>query len=99
MAVFSALARRADEEEKQVEGGGVGPGLRADCPTGPFRRGGGLVGLQYFIKEEEEKKKEMEGKRREEEEIQYGLVVEEVMMDIFRMVPFPLVSFPCSSCS
>ena len=39
MAVFSALARRADEEEKQVEGGGVGPGVRADCPTGPCRRG------------------------------------------------------------
>ena len=35
----------------------------------------------------------MEGKRRDEEEMQDSLVVEVGMM-----VPFPLVSFPCSSC-
>ena len=48
-----------------------------------------------IIKEEEEKK---EGKRRGEEKIQDGLVVVEVMMENFPLVPFPFVSFPFCSC-
>ena len=33
LAIFLALARRAEEEEKWVEGGGRMPGLRADIPV------------------------------------------------------------------
>ena len=44
---------------------------------------------------------EMEGKGRErrEEKTQDSLVVEDVMMVNFPLVPSPLVSFPCNSCS
>ena len=65
----------------------------SDCPTGPCRRGGRAWSLPNVIKEEE-----VEGKSKDEEEIQDGLVVEEVMMVNFSLVPFLLVSFPCSSC-
>ena len=41
----------------------------------------------------------MEGNRRDEEEIQDDLVVEVVLMVNFPLVPFLLVSFPCSSCA
>ena len=41
----------------------------------------------------------MEGNMRDEEEIQDDLVVEVVLMFNFSLVPFPLVSFPCNSCS
>ena len=43
-----------------------------------------------ILKEEEEKEEEMEIKRRDEEEVQDTLVVEEVMMVNFPLVPFPL---------
>ena len=39
----------------------------------------------------------MEVNRRDEEEIQDDLVVEVVLMVDFLLVPFLLVSFPCSS--
>ena len=66
----------------------------SDCPTGPCRRGGRAWSLSNVIKEEEEKKEEVEGKSKDEELIQDGLVVEEVMMVNFSLVPFLLVSFP-----
>ena len=105
------VGRRAEEEEKQVEGGTWMPGLSAcipvpvlQVPAGEERGSGGLLNL---LKEEEENEEdeegkdeeEMEGKRKDEEEMQDGLVVEEGMMVNFPLVPFPLVSFPCSSCS
>ena len=43
MAIFLALARRAEEEEKWVEGGEDARSKSrypSDCPTGPCRRGG-----------------------------------------------------------
>ena len=45
------------------------------------------------------KRGEMERKRRDEKKMQYGLVFEEGMMVNFTLVPFPLVSFTCRSCS
>ena len=42
---------------------------------------------------------ELEGNRRDEEEIQDDLVEEEVLMVNFPLAPFPLFSFPCSSCA
>ena len=51
----------------------------------------GPRGLSNIIMEEEEEE-EIEGERRSEEQIQDGLVVEEVMMVNFLLVPFPLVS-------
>ena len=41
----------------------------------------------------------MKGIRKDEEEIQDDLVVEVVLMVNFPLVPFLLVSFPCSSCA
>ena len=77
------------------------PGLRADIPVTvlqvPAGEEGGPGELPNIIKEEEEKEEEMEGNRRDEEKIQDGLVVEVVWMVNFHLVPFPLVSFPCSS--
>ena len=58
----------------------------------------GPRGLSNIIMEEEEEE-EIEGERRSEEQIQDGLVVEDVMMVNFLLVPFPLVSFPSNSCS
>ena len=40
----------------------------------------------------------MEGNRRDDEEVQDDLVEEVVLMVNFPLVPFHLVSFPCSSC-
>ena len=66
---------------------------------------GGPGGLPNLLKEEEtdgeeeekkegdEEEEEIEGKRRDDEEMPDSLVVEVGMM-----VPFKLVSFPCSSC-
>ena len=48
--------------------------------------------------EEVEEKEEVERKSKDKEEIQDGLVVKEVMMVHFPLVPFLLFSFPCSSC-
>ena len=64
----------------------------SDCPTGPCRRGERAWSLSNVIKEEEEKKEEVEGENKDE--IQDCLVVEEVMMVNFSLVPFLLVSFP-----
>ena len=41
----------------------------------------------------------MEGNWRDQEEIQDGLVVEDVMMVNFLLVPIPLASFPCNCCA
>ena len=41
----------------------------------------------------------MEGNMRDEEEVQDDLVEEVVLMVNFPLVPFHLVSFPCSSCA
>ena len=98
-ARFLALARRAKEEEKRVEGGGRTPGLRANIPMTvlqvPAGEEGGPGELLNIIKEEKEE--EMEGNMRDKEEIQDDLVVEVVLMVPFPLVPFPLVSCPCSS--
>ena len=56
MAVFWELARRAEEEEKKVEGRRRRPGLRADCPTGPCRRGRRACRPSIFHKGGEGKK-------------------------------------------
>ena len=54
--------------------------------------------MRCIVKEEEEKKEEMEGNRRDEEEIQYGLVVEEVMMVNLTLLPIPFVTYSCCPC-
>ena len=41
----------------------------------------------------------MEGNGRDKEETQFVLMVEENIMISFLISPFPMVSFPCSSCS
>ena len=100
LAIFLALARRAEEEEKWVEGGGM-PDVRADIPVTvlqvPAGEEGGPGELLNIIKEEKEE--EMEGNWRDEEEIQGDLLVEVVLIINFLLVPFPLVSFHCSSCA
>ena len=63
----------------------------SDCPTGPCRRGGRACSLPNVIKKEE-----VEGKSKNVEDIQDGLVVEEVMMANFPLVPFFLVFFPAA---
>ena len=101
LAIFLALARRAEEEEKRVKGGGRMPGLRADIPVTflqvPTGEEGGLGEMLNIIKEEKEK--EMDGNRRDKEEIHNDLVVKVVLIVPVPLVPFPLVSFPCSSCA
>ena len=65
LLAVSALARRAEEEEKQVEGEEEASLVNiypSDCPTGPCRRGGRAWSLSNVIKEEEEKKEEVEKK-------------------------------------
>ena len=77
------------------------PGLRADIPVTvlqvPAGEEGGPVKLLNIIKDEKEE--DMEGNKRYEEEIQHDLVVEVILIVNSPLVPFPLVSFPCSPCA
>ena len=79
--------------------GGRRPGLTADiqCQVPAGEEGGPGV-LSNILKEEQENGEELEGNMRDEEEIHDSLVVEEVMMVNFTLVPFLFVSFPCCSC-
>ena len=100
LAVFSTVAKRAEEEGKQFEEGGRRPGLTADiqCQVPAGEEGGPGV-LSNILKEEQENGEELEGNMRDEEETQDDLAMEVVLMVNIPLVPFPLVSFPCSSCA
>ena len=64
----------------------------------------GPVGFPNFLEEDEEKEEKYEEKeeqmeKRSRDEEEDSRVVEEGMMEKFPLVPFPLLFFPCSSCS